>query len=125
VPNSRVVSVEPQPEVIDLLRQNAGQFGARSIVYPYALSNRDGEAFFDTNPANRGQGHLSNKGVKIETRKADSLFRDTKLTKLDLVKINVEGHEQQVIASCKRIRPPSTAFRHRFISPSLMRLVVL
>jgi FkbM family methyltransferase len=112
IPNSRAVSVEPQPHLVDILRQNLLQFGG--LVYPYAISDRDGEAFFATDPANSGEGHLSDEGTKIEIRSADSLFRDTNLTKLDLVKIDVEGHEEQVISSClshfERLKPRAILF---------------
>jgi FkbM family methyltransferase len=99
IPGSRVIAVEPQPDVVDLLRLNLAPFGQRSKIYPYALSDTNGEAFFNIDVKNRGRSYLSSIGVKVEMRSADSLFDDMGLNKIDLVKIDVEGHEEEVIRS--------------------------
>ena len=117
VPGSTLVSVEPQPGVVDLLKRNLDGFGHRATVYPYALSDRDGTAFFHVEENDRGASRLSNAGTAIEIRSADSLFRDAKLNRLDLVKIDVEGHEEEVIRSCfshfKRLQPKAILFEEQ------------
>jgi FkbM family methyltransferase len=101
VAGSRVIAVEPQPGVLDLLKQNLDQFGARQVVYPFALSDRDGESFMQIDNENRGASRLSNGGLKIETRSAARLFAEADLSRLDLVKVEIEGHEEEALTSCK------------------------
>src|SRR5262245_12000473 len=48
VSNSRVIAVEPQPKILDLLRHNLGQFeSTRYRIAPVALSDRDGDGWFE------------------------------------------------------------------------------
>lgn len=100
VPNSKVVAVEPQQDVRELLARNLDHFGDRAVIFPFAISDQDGEAFFKVNTENRGAGALSQSGIRIQTRSGNSLFSEILLTSVDLVKIDVEGHEETVISSC-------------------------
>lgn len=99
VPDSRVVAVEPQPGILDLLRRNLEPFGDRSEIYPYAVSDRAGVALFQVNNENRGASKIANEGIEIEIRSAGQLFTECNLSP-DVVKIDVEGHEEEVIRSC-------------------------
>jgi FkbM family methyltransferase len=100
VPNSRAVSVEPQPEVLDLLRKNLTPFDGRAVVYPYALSQQDGVSLLSIDPNNRGIAHISESGtVSIETRKVGTMLSELAIDKIDLVKIDVEGHEEQIFSA--------------------------
>lgn len=100
VPNSKVIAVEPQAEVLNLLRTNLSPFASRAQIYPFALSDHDGEGFFRIPPENSGGGAIDVSGVKVITKSGYSLFIDNAISRLDLVKIDVEGHEETVIASC-------------------------
>jgi FkbM family methyltransferase len=103
VPGSEVVAVEPQREVLDLLALNLAPFG-RNRIYPYAISDRDGLGQFAVSPENSGGGRLvasaGDQTFSIELRSADSLVRDTSLTKVDVVKIDAEGAEADIVRSC-------------------------
>jgi FkbM family methyltransferase len=99
IPGSKAIAIEPQPDVLDLLRQNLRPFGDTAIVCPYALSDHDGEAFLQIDYENRGASKLAAGGVKVSLRTADSLFAEASITDLDIVKIDVEGHEEEVIRS--------------------------
>jgi FkbM family methyltransferase len=117
VQGSEVVAVEPQREVLSLLTQNLAPFG-RHQIYPYAISNHDGECHFEVHVENSGGGRIvfvpSGNTVTLQLRSADSLFRETSLTKVDMVKIDAEGAETDIVRSClphfDRLQPRCIVF---------------
>lgn len=102
VSNSSVVAVEPQPAVLSLLERNLIRFGReRFSLVPCALSDKDGEMAFQTDSRNSGAGRISEEGPsKVGVRSADNLFRSGAFEGCTLVKVDVEGHEEQVFRSC-------------------------
>lgn len=118
VANSRVVAVEPQLGVIKLLNENLSQFGSnRHQIVPSALSNETRKGWLLPCDANPGAGRLVEEGsgaIAVDILSASDLFELAKIEKLDLVKIDVEGHEEEVISACagafKRLRPRAIIF---------------
>lgn len=99
VPNSRVVAIEPNPEIIPLLRHNVSQFGRRAQVVEAALSNATGTATLNLEPGNMGASSLhgpatEKRGVEVATLSAADFLRT--IPKLDLIKMDVEGHEEVI-----------------------------
>jgi FkbM family methyltransferase len=116
VPRSSVIAVEPQADVLEILRANLSKFG-RFQIYPYALGDKDGEVFFQLNPDNKGSGHLSATGTtKIEMRSASRLFSDLSIDRVDVVKIDAEGCEEMILNACApdlgRLHPRMILFEH-------------
>jgi FkbM family methyltransferase len=117
VSNSSVIAVEPQPEVLEILATNLGRLG-RNQIYPFALAESDGEAWFQIDRSNMGAGRIveasDSRTVKIQTRGADSMFSDLHIEKLDLVKIDAEGFEKAIISAClnhfERLQPRAILF---------------
>lgn len=112
VPNGMAICVEPQPEIVDLLRRNLEQFG-RNSIRQVALSDRDGEAGFHVNTVNRGNSGIRGDGeVKVPITKAAKLL--SAIQKLDLIKIDVEGHELPIFRSMehelRRLGPRAILF---------------
>lgn len=103
--NSTAIAVEPQPFIVDLLRRNLAQFGDRQRVFPIALSNENGEAWFYVDPQNRGKSRLVPPtfagAQRIEARAASDFLAQLTLPRIDLFKIDVEGHEQKILESAK------------------------
>jgi FkbM family methyltransferase len=109
VPNSKVIAVEPQPAVLELLKINLGRFG-RHEIYPFALGDMDGEVSFDVDSENKGASRVTNNGMmKVQMRSAERIFQDLKIDKLDIVKIDAEGSEETILRSCashlERLQP--------------------
>lgn len=102
---STVIAVEPQPLIVDLLKTNLTQFGSRQRIFSFALSDRDGEAWFKIDKINRGASGLvseqSANSIKVEIKSADAFFSLNSIDKIDVVKIDVEGHEEEILNVCK------------------------
>jgi FkbM family methyltransferase len=115
VANSKVIAVDPQPGVLAMLEENLAQFPGHSQIFPVAISERKGTARFAINPSNLGNARIVSDGadgIDIQTVTGGQLLGP--IDRVDLVKIDVEGHEEQVINSCKdefaRLRPRAILF---------------
>jgi FkbM family methyltransferase len=105
VHGSKTIAIDPQPKVIDLLRENLGLFGSdRYQIFPVGISDHDSKAWLEIDEANNGASKVvdSNREntVEIELWSAQRLFAAIGDQKVDLVKIDVEGHEHAILASC-------------------------
>lgn len=105
-----VICVEPNPAVAAALAatlriNNLGQ----ARVCTAALSDRDGEGRLAVDPRDTGQSRLSGQGLTVSLRRLDGVVTEAGLSRLDLVKIDVEGHELAVLSgaaeSLRRFRP--------------------
>lgn len=113
IPHSKVIAVEPQPDVVGLLGKNLDQFRGRANIAPVALSDTDGEGLLEVDNVNRGASKLvseaSGNAVKIETWSPERLIAAFQPQRIDIIKIDVEGYEEKVIAalagSIARYRP--------------------
>jgi FkbM family methyltransferase len=112
VPHSKAVAIDPQPGVLDLLRSNLSQFSAdRYRILPVAVSDHDGTEFFSTTVGNRGDSYLTKDGsgsYPVQVRSADSIFDE--IGPVDMLKIDVQGHEEQILRSVGRIQPRAILF---------------
>lgn len=99
---STVIAIEPQQSAISLLRANLAS--DRSSIYPYALADKDGPIWFETNSHNIGQGRIVAKeslaSLRIEARCPATMFKELGVEKIDLIKIDAEGAENTIISAC-------------------------
>jgi FkbM family methyltransferase len=113
VSDSTAVCVEPQPVIVDLLTENMAQFGDRAIVHQVALSDTTGELRFAVNGGNRGASRVDDNGSIFVPAVNASDFLNS-FEKVDLVKIDVEGHESLVLKGMEeelcRLRPRAILF---------------
>ncbi len=109
----RVLCVEPNPAVAGALRATLRiNHLTQAQVLGIALSAEDGPGHLAVDPRNTGLSRLSTAspaGIAVRLRRLDAVVAESRLDRLDLVKIDVEGHERQVIAgaaeSLQRFRP--------------------
>lgn len=100
---AKVYAYEPQPKTHALLARNVEQNGLLNKVHIYsvALSDKEGETFisdvdYDAEKLNGGSASLNdNGGVQVKKTTLDSEF--TIDERIDLIKIDVEGHELEVL----------------------------
>lgn len=113
VKDSRAICVDPQPGISDLLVKNMAQFGDRASVHQVALSDKAGELRFHIDQDNKGASRIASDGeIVVPAIDAADLLKP--LTKLDLIKIDVEGHElpvfRAIVGELKRLRPRAILF---------------
>jgi FkbM family methyltransferase len=103
VPHLTIHAFEPEPSNFRLLRRNVRPYPS-VLAYPYALSDRAGRVGIDSDPTNRGHASVV-PGGWIRAVTLDTL----NLHDVSLIKVDVEGHEPQVLAGARetiaRCRP--------------------
>jgi FkbM family methyltransferase len=112
-PKGEVTAVEPGPVICSRLRRNLElnpQLSSRVAVFELGLSDQPGRLFWSEDQGNRGNaGLLGAAGQSVPVVTLDELVRQRTLSRLDFLKIDVEGMELEVIkgatASIQRFRP--------------------
>jgi FkbM family methyltransferase len=113
---TKVIALEPEPSNCSLLKANIELNGFSNVlVLPIALSNnRATQKFYlaaqgDTARSSLEQawstkrGFLRNqKTIEVESETLDGLMADLGLTTIDLLKIDVEGHELAVLKGASK-----------------------
>ena len=94
----KVCAFEPNPKNrVSITRQLRLNSPNQVCLLPYALSDRSAVARLDTSHG-PSQGQLSSSGdTQVETRTIDSLVADGSCPAPNLMKIDVEGHEHEVL----------------------------
>lgn len=104
-----LLAVEPDAGNAGHLRQNLRANGlARARVEELALGARDGEARFSTDTGNSATGHLllaagatqaaTRQVSQVRMQRLDRLLADHGCERLDVLKVDVEGAEEAVLA---------------------------
>jgi FkbM family methyltransferase len=116
----RVIAIEPAPRSAGALEKTLAANALRHAeIVGCAIGDRDGIADFavpvvtsvgtDTGTARIGPACTGYEALRVPLRSLDSLAAQRGLDRLDLIKIDVEGHERQVIdgaaAILDRCRP--------------------
>jgi len=102
-PDGRVFAFEPNPVIADALIRTLNINNLRQVeLHRCALSSVNGTADFILSRANGGESRLgkalpSDGAASVPTRTLDSVVEQSKISRLDLIKIDVEGHEHFVL----------------------------
>jgi FkbM family methyltransferase len=110
-PEGRVEAVEPNEEVLPLLRANVNLngYGDRCAIHPVAVADAEGEAVLTCQPTNLGSGTLGGgaggQTQPVVVRTLDSLFAG----RLDFVKVDAEGFDYRVWRGSRRLRRENPA----------------
>lgn len=108
----RVIAIEPQPAVFELLRANVGSWSGEGALAPVelhqlALSSRGGVGSIVVGPLferNMGLGKLADgstegqRSHEVELRRLDELLGRTQV---GVLKVDVEGHEAEVLRGAR------------------------
>jgi len=89
-PNAEVYAFEPHPLFFNFLQKNIELNGYKINSYKNAISNFDGNISIDDFT---GQSP----GISVEAISLDTFIERNKLGRIDLLKIDVEGHEPLVM----------------------------
>jgi FkbM family methyltransferase len=116
----RVLAIEPAPRAAAALAKTlAANALAQAELIRCAVGDHDGTAEFavpivtsartDTGTAHIGSASPAHDALQITLRSLDSLAAERRLDRIDLIKIDVEGHERRVLdgarATLARFRP--------------------
>ena len=108
-PEGRVIAVEPNPETVAKLRANLHASGDDwASVEPVACSDAEGQLeLFGGPSSNTGETSISKtnaerdptarKSFTVRARPLDSILADNQVTRVDWIKIDVEGAEMLVL----------------------------
>lgn len=113
----RVLSFEPVPYLAETIAKTARVNRQDWVeVFELALSAEDGQAEFSVEKENSGGSRLGQAEgdfsvIPVQTKRLDSLLEERPdIDRIDLVKIDVEGHELEVLTggqrTLARFRPP-------------------
>lgn len=109
VGSGRVIAIEPNPPTVKELRDNIAASGATAIdVQPVACSDRESTIDLYAAPrANTGQSSLSRANAaqegaiagvyRVRARPLDAIVADEHVSRVDVIKIDVEGAEMLVL----------------------------
>lgn len=117
---AHVFCIEPQPGVAALLRGNLARFPQeRWTILEAALSDAEGEGHLELDVVNRGASTIviapSQKTVSVPLLPAAQVLAP--FASLDLVKMDIEGHEETVLRSARdelgRLQPRAILYEDK------------
>ncbi len=111
-PRARIVAVEPQPDVFDRLIYNIGQnpFGTVKAI-ACAIADKAGEVTLFIDPRNRGESSVkivgANQGseIRVPAMTLLGLCQSEGITRIDAIKLDVEGAEDIILEPFLRAAP--------------------
>jgi FkbM family methyltransferase len=122
----RVIAVEPNPTALEVLRQNLRRNGIVNIeIVPLAVAQKKGRVMlrrggFLTTWSIRRPGEA---GVEVASVPLDDVMKD--IEKVDLLKVDIEGAENDVLMSSScldKVRTLSVSVTHTSMREILPRL---
>jgi FkbM family methyltransferase len=104
-PDARVFAFEPDPEILPHLERNVAVNGlAEQItVVPVALSDTVTDGRLTAGLGASGYLLDSNDvhGVQVRVTTLDTFVADNRIDRIDVIKVDVEGHEERVLAGAR------------------------
>ncbi len=104
-PSCRLLAFEPHPEVRERLQYNLRANDVQAVeIFDIALSDKEGTIAFNAHTGNIGQStilsaddHESRQVLSVATRPLLDVLNDVGMTKIDILKIDIEGAEETVL----------------------------
>lgn len=98
----RIYAVEPNPKAINLLRQTVSKNSLDKIIaIEGAITGSDGQRLLkNTDDLQYGAGTINDdEGISVKAMRLDTFMIKNSIDYIDLLKIDIEGCEQEVFAS--------------------------
>jgi FkbM family methyltransferase len=101
-PAGRVVAIEPLPELVERLRFNISINGFENVsIFPVAVGERAGDAVLYVSDSSRAESSVVNpdgkNSVAVPMMPLLQVVENAKLSRIDAMKIDVEGYEDRVL----------------------------
>jgi len=102
--SGHVYAFEPSKQTFDRLTTNLKLNGLTDKVTAVnvALSDSRGEAFLSSDPENSGHKYVSSEGEAIVLDTLDDFCERAHITRLDLIKIDIEGNEMRAFRGAEK-----------------------
>jgi FkbM family methyltransferase len=100
-PQAKIDCFEPNEDILPILRKNLKLNKINSRIFPYAVSDKEKIVYFE-----KGENHQYSKlSIKKTNYKVNAitLNRLYKNKKIGILKLDVEGEEEKIIASLKKL----------------------
>jgi FkbM family methyltransferase len=111
-PQGRVIAVEPHPIMVARLAFNQAASGSGNVaLIAAAAGDADGELMIETDHENYGASHVypdasaRSEAIRVPAMRLLSILRNQDVTKIDSLKIDVEGYEDRVLVGFFRDAP--------------------
>jgi len=101
----KVIAVEPARQTFELLEKSAQQFPNMIAVHA-AISDKPGSAFLSHSGSSENyklSGNSETQGEEVPLIAIDDLARKYSIDSIDIIKMDVEGHELKALAGAKKI----------------------
>jgi FkbM family methyltransferase len=95
---ARVVAVEPNPAVNRRLQRNLEANGVAATVIEAAISDRDGTVRMDFANGPSVLSGIGESGAEVQSISLDSLLSKAEIDSVDLLKLDLEGHEIEALS---------------------------
>lgn len=127
---AQVTAFDPTPASIEWLKQQ--ELPDKFEYYPYGLAGEDGRVRFFVPSKENHISHSvyqdipeSNDYIEVEMRTIETLLKMTQHSRIDILKMDIEGSEYDVIDHILRMKEPPRQllieFHHRFASIGLRK----
>lgn len=111
--HGKVVAIEPHPVIFARLAFNATASAVPQVhLVAAAAGPEDGEVLIETDGENLGHSHVvtgraSDTAIKVTSLRLMRILKEAGATKVDALKIDVEGFEDRVLTGFFKEAPPS------------------
>jgi FkbM family methyltransferase len=112
-PRGTVIAIEPHPTTFARLSFNNAASGSTQVrLVQAAAGDSDGELMIETDGGNLGASHVvtgsaSAEAIKVPSLRLTRILEQAQVTKVDALKIDVEGFEDRVLIPFFRGAPQS------------------
>jgi FkbM family methyltransferase len=109
----KVIAVEPHPVAHARLAFNRAASGfAQVMLVAAAAGASDGELLIETDGDNLGASHIvsgpsSSRAIRVPSLRLERILNDAGVSKVDALKIDIEGFEDRVLTGFFRDAPPA------------------
>ena len=106
-PNAVVYCFEPLPESFAKLVKRTVPYAGRVRLFPYGLHDHEGQLTLYVPPHPDGSSFFDKKGgsskkITVRVRRLDDVVREEGISRIDFMKVDVEGTEKEVLAGGKQ-----------------------
>ena len=103
--NGKVIAVEPALQTFELLNRSASQFSNMTAIHT-AISDKPGTAFLSHDGSSENfkiSDNNETRDEKVPLVTVDDIAADNDIETVDIIKMDVEGHELKALAGAEKI----------------------